>query len=169
MYSILKTCAILVLLFIVLPGCQKARIEPGDDAPDFSLKDIDGQVVRLHDYRGKIVLVNFWGDCCADFSTAFPRLQPTYKKLHPQNVEFLAVNAGQPKNLPVYYADKYDITFPMLADEMADVAMSYKVRSLPTNFMISEQGKVIDVLVGWPTEEYLQEIISSKRQAQKER
>jgi len=166
MYNILKTCAILVLLFEVLPGCQKARIEPGDDAPDFSLKDIAGQEIKLHDYRGRIVLLIFWGDCCADFSTAFPRLQLIYEKLHLQNVEFLAVNAGQPKNLPVYYADEYDITFPMLADEMADVAFLYKIRSLPTTVMISEQGKVIDVLIGWPTEEYLQDMISSKRQTQ---
>ena len=169
MYRILKAFAFLVLSFLVSPGCQKGQIEAGDDAPDFSLKDIDGQEVKLRDYRGKIVLVHFWVDCCADLNTGFPRMQAMYEKLHSGNFELLAVNAGQPKNLTPYYADKYDITFPMLIDEMADVAVLYKIHSAPTNFMISEQGKVMDVLVGWPSQEYIQDIISSIHRRQQER
>ena len=168
MKGILRILAIVVGVCVLQLQCGHGPLEKGDVAPEFCLKNIDGKDIRLSDFRGKIVLVQFWADCCSGFTTAFPEMQSAYEKLHERNLEILAVNAGEPRNIPAYYDNQYDITFPMLVDETADVAIAYGLKSIPAGFIISARGTIIDILFDWPSEEYLRNILDQERQIGKE-
>lgn len=151
-------------------GCG-GKIDKGSEAPDFSLKNVEGVQVRFAQQRGKLVLLHFWADYCSECRGEFPRMQKAYLKLRGYNFELLAVNAGQSKLHVEDFKDEYNITFPMLVDEAAAVAKKYQVRALPTNFVISPDGRILDILVGWASEEYLQRLVAQagmKKQGQEQ-
>jgi len=159
----MRNSRLMVTIFIVLSlcitQCRDARVSKGDDAPDFNAQNVDGEQVKLSDYRGKIVLVHFWASCCTDFTSAFPQLERTYRKLHSNDFELLAVNCGEPVNLVKFAAHFHGISFPLLMDEHWEIAKLYTIPSIPINFIISKDGKIIDKVLGWPSEEYLRNII----------
>jgi peroxiredoxin len=155
-FAVLTTLSILPFLFT---QCRDARVSKGDDAPDFSAKNMDGEQVKLSDYRGKIVLVHFWASCCTDFTSAFPQLERTYRKLHSNDFELLAVYCGEPVNLVKFAAQVHGISFPLLMDKHWEIAKRYIIPSIPINFIVSKDGKIIDKVLGWPSEEYLRNII----------
>lgn len=163
MKNILSFLAVIFALCITLLHCGPERLENGSDAPEFTLKNLDGKDIALSDFRGKIVLVHFWADCCPGFSEAFPLLQSAYEHLQTKNFEVLAINTGEPRRIAEYFDDKYDITFPMLVDEFADVALIYNLKTIPANFVVSEQGEIIDIMLGWPSEEYLEKFLSQQQ------
>jgi peroxiredoxin len=154
-----KFVLIVVSMLVILNSCT-SKVDNGSVAPDFSLKTVDGHDVRLSDRRGKLVLLHFWADYCSECRAEFPRMQKAYAQLHGQNFELIAVNTGQSRLHVEDFKEEFGISFPMLVDEVAAVAKRYQVHALPTNFIISPEGEVRDVLVGWVSEEYLQRAVT---------
>jgi len=160
MKLLFNRCLIFLAIWqmVFLEGCG-TKVQEGQTFIDFTLKDSDGNSVSLSGFRGKIILLHFWADYCSECRAEFPRMEEAYKRLRNRNFELIAVNAGQSKDHVQDFKEEYAITFPMLVDESASVAKLYNVHALPTNFLISPAGVILDIRVGWVSNEYLESVL----------
>jgi len=114
----------------------------GTPAADFTLTDLDGQTQSLRQYRGKIVLVNFWATWCKPCTTEMPAMQVCYDKLRDSGFVVLAVNELEDDEKVKEHIRSYGHTFPVLMDRENRVANQYGVYGLPVSVFIDEAGVV---------------------------
>lgn len=119
----------------------------GSTAADFSLPDLDGHPRRLSDYRGKIVLLNFWATWCKPCTTEMPAMQTCYDKMKDKFV-VLAINELEDTAKVREHIRTYGHTFPVLLDRDNKVANQYRVFGLPVSVFIDEQGVVQEYIKG---------------------
>ncbi len=120
----------------------------GTPAADFSLTDLNGRVHRLSDYRGKIVLVNFWATWCKPCTTEMPAMQATYDRLRDKGFVVLAVNELEDEAKVRDHVRTYGHTFPVLLDRDNRVANQFGVFGLPVSVFIDESGVVQEYIKG---------------------
>ncbi|WP_077324848.1 TlpA family protein disulfide reductase [Virgibacillus siamensis] len=117
-------------------------IDVGDTAPDFQLETLSGKKVKLSDYRGGPVMLNFWASWCPPCRAEMPDME----KLHQnKDVTILAVNLTESesgKGNVKEFVNKYNLTFPILLDEEVRVAAMYQIRPIPTTFFIDSEGVI---------------------------
>ena len=115
----------------------------GKSAPDFALRELHGQEVKLSGYRGrKTVVVSFWASWCVPCRLEMPSLEAFYQKNRDRDVELLAVSIDQNPRAAQQYAQENKLPFPVLLDEDSKTADSYNVEGIPTLFVVDKQGKV---------------------------
>lgn len=125
---------------------QKTGIEVGNKAPDFELKTLTGDTVKLSDYKGKKVMLNFWATWCPPCKAEMPEMQKYYES-NKEKVEILAVNMDT-NNDVAGFVKNGGYTFPILLDEKNDVNKDYGIVSIPTTFFIDEQGVITHKING---------------------
>jgi peroxiredoxin len=118
-------------------------------APDFKLADLTGQEVRLSDYRGKLVVLNFWTFCSA-CKEELPYIQTVYNDRGPiaPDLAVLAVNVTQQPEQVLQFVSYYGLTFDFLLDPWATVASDYYIHKIPTTYFIDKNGIIQDLQVG---------------------
>ncbi len=116
---------------------------PGQNssAPDFKLQNISGDDIRLGDYRGKPVLINFWATWCGPCKAEMPLIQKYYQKYSPDLV-VLAVNNDEPANDVESYVDEMSLTFTVLLDPGEKVENTYRVDAYPTSIFVNSDGVI---------------------------
>lgn len=123
-------------------------LEKGEMAPNFELEKMDGEKVKLSDYRGEKVMLNFWATWCPPCRAEVPDMQ----KLHEnKDVTILAVNLlGQESGIdPVEeFLEDYGVTFNVLLDEDLVVAETYGIQPVPTTYMIDTEGVIQNMAFG---------------------
>jgi thiol-disulfide isomerase/thioredoxin len=138
------------------PVAPPARISKGIGpqigytAPDFALKDLHGATDRLSNYRGRVVLLNFWATWCGPCRIEMPTIQALYEDLGGSDFQVLSVAAdyeGADRVAP--FVDEVRVTFPALLDDTGDVQDRYLVNALPTTFVLDRNGIVVYKLVGF--------------------
>ncbi|MBI1298079.1 redoxin domain-containing protein [bacterium] len=136
--------------------------EVGAFAPDFSLISLDGEELRLSDYRGKPVIVNFWATWCPPCRAEMPALEEIWTQ-YDENVVILGVDQGESPQLVAHFTRvQVPVTFPILLDIDHSIGDGYWVRSLPTTFFIDPDGVIQDIHIGGPlTVDFLHEKIAS--------
>ncbi|MHB8534123.1 MAG: peroxiredoxin family protein [Sulfuricaulis sp.] len=117
-------------------------------APDFTLKGEDGKTYRLSDYRGKVVLLNFWATWCPPCREEMPSMERAYRKVKSENIAILAVNVGEDADTVFAFTGRYPLTFPLLLDLDGSVIGKYPVVGLPTTFIVDPRGRVTHRAVG---------------------
>jgi peroxiredoxin len=127
----------------------------GAPAPDFSLVGLDGTEVRLSEYRGDVVLINFWATWCGPCRAEMPLLQDRYLALHDAGLVVLAVNDDEPAGDVTAFAQELELTFPVLLDPGAKVQNLYRVLGYPTSFLVGRDGVIQRVHVGVLTDSQL--------------
>jgi peroxiredoxin len=133
----------------------------GDNAPDFSLVDLNGETHKLSDYKGQGVLLNFWGTWCKPCKKEMPAINNQYKQFKDQGVQILGVNIAQ-SNLEVSsYADKLGVEFPIAIDKTKSVMRAYNVDPLPTTVLINKDGKIEKIITGEMTETDIEKYLTS--------
>lgn len=120
-------------------------------APDFKLQSLNGETVRLSDYAGKKVLLNFWATWCPPCNEEAPHLQTIYESYQSAGVEILAVNVtNEDKNHDKIeqFVQQYALTFPTLLDQSGEVSAKYRILTLPTTYFIDEEGAIFETITG---------------------
>jgi peroxiredoxin len=143
-----------------LYATDKKLIE-GSKAPDFTLAGLDGKQYKLSDYKGKTVMVNFWGTFCPPCKEEMPAIQHQFDKRDNQNVEFLALNLGESKITVQNFIDQLKITFPVLLDDNEATRKRYGVSYYPTTFFITPEGKIAKIMVGEMSEAFIEQTLAS--------
>jgi thiol-disulfide isomerase/thioredoxin len=110
--------------------------------PKFSLKDLFGADRDLEQYRGKVVLVNFWASWCPPCVEEMPSMQRLYGKLKGRPFEILAINVGEKAPAIIQFLKTMNIGFPVLLDPTGEVYHAWKVYVYPTNFLIDAKGRI---------------------------
>ncbi|UVT15414.1 MAG: TlpA family protein disulfide reductase [Nitrospira sp.] len=120
----------------------------GTAAEDFRLVDLEGKSQSLSQYRGKVVLVNFWATWCKPCTTEMPAMQATYDKLRDKRFVVLAINELEDDAKVREHIKQYGHTFPVLMDRDNKVANQFGVFGLPVSVFIDEKGVVQEYIKG---------------------
>lgn len=144
--------AVFYALYSNLTRETRGTLQIGDKAPDFVLTDASGKEYQLSGYKGKGVFLNFWGTWCEPCKKEMPHMEKMAKEYKDQ-VEILAVNVGESEFQVNTFAEQYGLTFPIPIDKSKEVQKAYNVNPLPVTFMISPEGKIVDIITGGLVEE----------------
>ena len=120
----------------------------GAPAEDFRLIDLEGKSQSLSQYRGKVVLVNFWATWCKPCTTEMPAMQATYDKLRDKGFVVLAINELEDDAKVREHIKQHGHTFPVLMDRENKVANQFGVFGLPVSVFIDEKGVVQEYIKG---------------------
>lgn len=155
-----KLLAVITVLAIVslfvFTGCC-FRTDSGRSGSDFTLKDINGNKVSLSEYRGEIVVLNFWATWCPPCREEIPDFIEVFDKYKDRGVQFLGVSNEDVNTLRDFISE-YGINYTVLVDD-AGVMSEWGIDAIPTTFIIDREGQIIDSKVGTMTRDQLENAI----------
>ncbi len=126
-----------------------AQPAPGSMAPDIALPDSKGVITRLSDYRGKVVLLDFWASWCGPCRHSNQGMKPIYKKYQEKGFEIFAVSVDDRASAWQNAIKQDKITWPQVIDNKAtansNMLRVWNVRYIPSTFLIDKEGKIIAV------------------------
>jgi cytochrome c biogenesis protein CcmG, thiol:disulfide interchange protein DsbE len=132
---------------------QSAKYEPltvGKEAPDFVLPNLNDKSVRLSDYRGKVVFLNFWATWCKPCREEMPSMEVLYKNFDRDGLVVLAVSIDRvttKKDIPPFISSM-NLTFPVLVDSWGQTDKRYKLMGVPETYIIDQQGILREKIIG---------------------
>ncbi len=123
-------------------------------APDFKLESLSGEDVQLADFRGQIVLLNFWATWCGPCRLEMPAFQERFEQ-YGGDLQIVAVNFDEPRGKVGVFADELGLTFEILLDPGGEIQKLYQVRGYPTSYFVDADGVVRVMHIGLMTESQL--------------
>ena len=148
---------ILFLTLIVMAAASVAQEKPRETlppvdspypAPDFELQGEDGKTYKLSDFRGQVVVLNFWATWCPPCRFEMPSMESAWQMLEGKGVMFLGVNVGEDEDTIFEFTGEYPLSFPLPMDRDGSVIKAYDVVGLPTTYVIDPKGRVTHRAVG---------------------
>ncbi len=150
-----------ITLVLVLAWANRGRLHPvtpGSAAPEFAVADLDGDVIRLSDYSGNVVMVSIWATWCAPCRYEMPSMERLYGELSDEGFEILAVSIdaelgafdffGRPGGDIQAFADSLGLTFPLLHDPSGDIQRVYQTTGVPETFLVGRDGIIYKKVAG---------------------
>jgi cytochrome c biogenesis protein CcmG, thiol:disulfide interchange protein DsbE len=156
------------LLSIFVTTLNKVELEPFKVeypaeaflAPSFEMESLSGGKVRLLDYRGKVVFINFWATWCSTCEVEMPSMEKLYRKFKDHGFEMLTISVDKDQSLIEPFMKKYNLTFPVLLDPDSKVAKKdYKTTGVPETFIVNREGIIVYKKIGpddWATDEMME-------------
>jgi len=125
----------------------------GKAAPDFTLKDTEGNEAKLSDFKGKVVLMDFWATWCGPCIQAMPHVQGLYEIYKEKDVIILGINSWErDKDKVNPFLEEHKITYRILLDSNNEVIGNYGVSGIPTFFMLDKKGIIRHLYMGMPSD-----------------
>ena len=151
-----------VLIMAVLIGCTKRDVRStGNVAPDFTLQDLSGKDIKLSDYKGKVVLLDFWATWCPPCRASIPGLEKIHKAYKDKGLVILAVSLDQGDWDSVKsFTTDYGITYIVLRGT-EDVSEKYQVRTIPMLLVLDKEGRIQKRYLGFGNDQDLEDDIRS--------
>lgn len=134
-------------------------IEVGDLAPEIDLLDMEGNEVKLSDYLGNTILLNFWASWCGPCEQEMPHMQKLYQKYKDDGFTVLAVNMSRSERNDhdaKKFVERHQLTFPIPMDTDGVVSSDYEVIAYPTSYFIDSDGVIRHIVLGTLDEEYME-------------
>lgn len=116
--------------------------------PNIPLK-FSNTTQKLSDYKGKLVYLDFWASWCIPCRKSFPWMNKIHEKYQKQGLEVIAVNLDKDSQLVAQFLKKYPALFKIAYDTSGNTAEQFHVKGMPTSFLISREGKLISVHMGF--------------------
>ncbi|MFH1262339.1 MAG: TlpA disulfide reductase family protein [Pseudomonadota bacterium] len=152
-------CSIILLFLSASPRAEAAECAeksggtPGQCAPDFTLKTIDGREIRLSSLRGNVVFLNFWATWCPPCATEIPAMERLAHKLEGKKFRMIAVSIDNEGNAAIrkYFQETFKGVvppFPILLDLKRDVSHRYGTYKVPETYILDRTGRIRDKIEG---------------------
>ncbi|GAB4150924.1 MAG: hypothetical protein Fur0021_14200 [Candidatus Promineifilaceae bacterium] len=136
-------------------------VSVGDNAPDFILSDLSGQSVRLSDFRGQPVIINFWATWCPPCRVEMPDLQRAFLKYTGDDLVILALDQNESaETVAPFFYDEMKLTFTPLLDINGAIAAMYGIFNFPTSVFVNGDGQVTAVHRGLMTFDQIETYLS---------
>lgn len=160
---------IIFIILIFISGCAaETDVYVMKDAPDFTLKSITGEKLSLKDFRGDVVLVDFWATWCGPCQMSIPELVHLQEKYREKDLVILGISLDEPGKVDDIqlqrFIDKYQMNYPVMRGG-DDIMMSYFGRtstSIPVMFVVNREGKIVEKVSGFfpgKTEKIIQRLL----------
>jgi cytochrome c biogenesis protein CcmG/thiol:disulfide interchange protein DsbE len=137
----LVVAAVLAFLALGLVNSFKAQPQEGP-APDFTMTTFDGQAIKLADFRGKVVVVNFWASWCVPCAEEAADLEATYEAYRDQGVTFVGIAYVDSEVKAKAFIKEHGIAYLNGPDLRTEISDAYHIKGVPETFVISPAGKV---------------------------
>ena len=129
-------------------GTGLTKIPGTSPAADFLLTDLDGNQHRLSDYRGQVVIINFWATWCPPCRDEMPSMQRAWEQLEKEDILMLGINVGEDEDIIFQFTASYPVEFPLLMDRDSKVINQWPVNGLPTTFVVDPKGEIVYRAIG---------------------
>jgi peroxiredoxin len=136
---------------VVAKSPQTQTLTPVADrplAPPFDLKGPEGEPIRLADFHGRPVIVNFWATWCPPCREEMPSMQRAHEQISKEGMAVIAINVGEDADTVAQFLGQVPVDFPLPLDETSAVVTSWPVRGLPTTFVVDPDGRLAYVATG---------------------
>jgi peroxiredoxin len=165
------------LVLLALWCCAAAAQEPAPrketlfqfdkpfPAPDFELTGEDRKTYRLSDYRGQVVILNFWTTWCPPCRFEMPAMERVWQQVQGKGIVILAVNMGETETTIFEFTGTYPVSFPIPMDRDGKVIEEYPVIGLPTTYIINPEGYITHRAVGtreWDAPNLLDQLLAMR-------
>jgi len=157
----LKKTVLGIFLGLMAVGSLAASDLAGQMAPDFALKSSTGENLRLSEYRGDVVMINFWATWCGPCRQEMPLLDELFNRYQRVGFNLLGVNIDDDSRRAMQMVKDLGVSFPVLFDEAKEVSKLYQVEAMPVTVIVDREGTVRYVHQGYKPgyeEHYLTEI-----------
>ncbi len=152
--SALLLCTFLALAAHAAKPAKPAAGIPYGPAPDFTLKTLTGESVRLSSLKGQVVMINFWASWCAPCRQEMPLLNKIHADYHKAGFTLLSINLDDQVGAAQEFLKSTPVVFPVLHDGKGKVAELYKNTAMPSSYFIDKKGHYVHLHQGYrPGEE----------------
>ena len=159
---------IIALVFSVFAASSLASSGmEGQPAPDFALKSSTGENLRLSEYRGDVVMINFWATWCGPCRQEMPLLDELYSRYERVGFNLLGVNIDDDSRRAMQMIEELGVSFPVLFDARKEVSELYNVEAMPVTVIVDREGKVRYIHHGYKPgyeDKYLDQVRSLLRE-----
>lgn len=138
-----------------------AAPQPGGQAPEFTVKGIDGNTYKLGSLKGKPVVLNFWATYCEPCAAEMPALQRQADRWTAEGVHVIGMNLAENAVTVQGFLREYNLRFPIYMDKDESIRKAYGVYQYPTTFFIRPDGTVMEIKIGGMSEDYIAQTISA--------
>ena len=142
---------------------EEATVRVNTPAPDFTMQDSDGKEVKLSEFKGKPVVLNFWTSWCSFCKEEMPYFETAYKE-HGQDVQFIMLNVAKSERTEgegQKYIQSSNYTFPVFYENEGKVMNLYGLRGFPATIFIDKNGNIAERNIGIITQDKLNEKIKA--------
>jgi len=127
---------------LLMQAVAASSVKVAQPAPDFTLKSLSGPNLRLEEYRGRVVLINFWASWCGPCRQEMPILDRLHQRYEDTGFAVLGVNVEGKVDPAQEIVDKTKVTFPVLIDEGQTVSELYELEAMPSTVVVDRDGVV---------------------------
>ena len=138
-------------LLLLLPiSAATGAAEMGKQAPAFSLEALGGTSTHsLVDFRGKVVLLDFWASWCGPCRKSLPLYNQMYRELGDKNFEIIAINTDEDPADGLKFLERYHVDYLVLQDASASTPPLYQLKVMPTAYLIDQDGVIQNIFAGF--------------------
>lgn len=147
---------------IVFDDSAYKELSDKQEAPEFELENAEGKKVKLSDFKGKTVVLNFWATWCPPCKKEMPDFNKVAEEFSKgTDAKLLCINIGEEKAVATQFLKDNGYTMDILLDTKSEVATKYGISAIPTTILIDKEGNIVDQIVGTASYEIVMEMVGN--------